>query len=320
MGYFYAFIINNFCVCIALYIIVLFEQAAKELLHPYRPILKFLSVKMVISFHLHYIILSFVSLILLDIFLAFWQSIMIAIFAHFGWIPRYGCFTTGDVATGLQNFLMCFEMCFVALLHIIAYPYPTIIILLLYMYSLMQCERYELYRVRALTNAPISSSVKTSVLKNMVNMMNQADLLKDTLESLAIQRGPKGGKDKEEKESEAAGPSHLHPFGMVPIPSYGAQSGAASAFAATHAQDLASSSSSRAQQQRGVRFRDYDEDDEDEAEGGLLAHAGREPVSSAPPALPASPPSPSPASSSLHDVELDFLSSPPAPPPDILFS
>jgi hypothetical protein len=137
-------------VCIALYIVVLFEQAAKELLHPYRPILKFLSVKMVI-------------------FLAFWQSIMIAFMAHFGWIPSFNCLSQGDVATGLQNFLMCFEMFLVALLHIIAYP-------------------YELYRVRALTTAPIDNTVKNSVLKNMVNMINQADLLKDTLESLAINR------------------------------------------------------------------------------------------------------------------------------------
>lgn len=156
-GYFYASVIDNVCVCIALYIVVLFEQAAKELLHPYRPILKFLSVKMVI-------------------FLAFWQSIVIAFMAHFGWIPSFNCLSQGDVATGLQNFLMCFEMFLVALLHIVAYP-------------------YELYRVRALTTAPIDNTVKNSVLKNMVNMMNQADLLKDTLESLAVRRPDRGTKD-----------------------------------------------------------------------------------------------------------------------------
>lgn len=35
--------------------------------------------------------------------------------------------------------------------------------------------------------------MKTSVLKNMVNMMNQADLLKDTLDALAVHRPHKGG-------------------------------------------------------------------------------------------------------------------------------
>ena len=48
---------------------------------------------------------------------------MIAVFVKFGWIPSVVCLSSGDVATGLQNFLMCFEMFLVALLHIIAYPY-----------------------------------------------------------------------------------------------------------------------------------------------------------------------------------------------------
>jgi len=150
-GYIYALIINNICVTIALYVIVLFEQAAKELLHPYRPLLKFLSIKIVI-------------------FLAFWQSVAIAGMVHFGWIPSVYCWSIGDVSIGLQNFLICFEMFFISLMHIVAYP-------------------YELYRVRALTNAPIQSRMDgTSVLKNMVNMFNQADLIDDTIESLAIKK------------------------------------------------------------------------------------------------------------------------------------
>jgi len=176
LGYSYASFINNVCVCIALYIVVLFEQAAKELLHPYRPILKFLSVKMVI-------------------FLAFWQSIVIAIMADFNWIPKVPCLSPGDVSTGLQNFLMCFEMFLIALLHIVAYP-------------------YELYRVRALTNAPINSTVKSSVLKNMVNMMNQADLVKDTLESLSIHRHA----GKHDAQGAPAHASPLpHPFASQPV-------------------------------------------------------------------------------------------------------
>lgn len=272
MGYFYAFVINNFCVMIALYIVVLFEQAAKELLHPYRPILKFLSVKMVI-------------------FLAFWQSIVIAYMAHMDWIPRFNCLPAADVATGLQNFLMCFEMCFVALLHIIAYP-------------------YELYRVRALTNAPISSSMKTSVLKNMVNMMNQADLLKDTIESLNIQRtkkdkGEKG--EKGEKGAEREGGierGHIHPFGMVPVP----QQGAASAFLP---QGLSHAGSSSSSSSKGVRFRD--EYDSDEDGGGLLAHASSEPLSAAPSAIVPSSDEDYPPPHSPPDAELNLISSPVAP-------
>jgi len=150
-GYLYALIINNICVTIALYVIVLFEQAASELLHPYRPLLKFVSIKIVI-------------------FLAFWQSVIIAGMVHFQWIPSVYCWSVGDVAIGLQNFLICFEMFFISLMHISAYP-------------------YELYRVRALTNAPLQSRMDgKSVLKNMVNMFNQADLIDDTLETLAIKK------------------------------------------------------------------------------------------------------------------------------------
>lgn len=237
MGYVYASIINNVCVMIALYIVVLFEQAASELLHPYRPILKFLSVKMVI-------------------FLAFWQQIMIALFAHYGWIPSVCDIPSGDVATGLQNFLMCFEMTIVALLHIVAYP-------------------YELYRVRALTNVgPMSSNMKTSVLKNMVNMMNQADLLKDTLESLNIQRGGKKDKDKEkdkekDKDNNINQPVHHHPFGNVPIYNY--------------PPPVTPSHSSLQKQPSRVRFHNTREEREREDEGGLLVNASFEPVSSPPP-------------------------------------
>lgn len=54
----------------------------------------------------------------------------------------------------------------------------------------MILQTYELYRVRALTNAPIQLRISdgTSVLKNMVNMFNQADLIEDTFESLAIKK------------------------------------------------------------------------------------------------------------------------------------
>jgi len=157
-GYVYALVINNVCVTIALYVIVLFEQAASELLHPYRPLLKFLSIKIVI-------------------FLAFWQSVLIAGMVHFGWIPSVYCWSVGDVAIGLQNFLICFEMFFISLMHISAYP-------------------YELYRVRALTNAPIQSRMDgKSVLKNMVNMFNQADLIDDTIQSLAIKKKKRKGAD-----------------------------------------------------------------------------------------------------------------------------
>jgi len=96
-GYLYITIIYNISISLALYALFLFYFATKEMLRPYDPVLKFLSVKSII-------------------FLSFWQGVLLAIMEKVGVIsPVYVedgriSIGTGTVAAGYQNFLICIEM------------------------------------------------------------------------------------------------------------------------------------------------------------------------------------------------------------------
>uniref|UniRef100_A0AC35U7C8 Transmembrane protein 184B n=1 Tax=Rhabditophanes sp. KR3021 TaxID=114890 RepID=A0AC35U7C8_9BILA len=98
-GYFYTTLIYNFSVSLALYGLFLFYTATRDLLSPYRPVLKFLTVKSVI-------------------FLSFWQGFMLAVLGLTSAIsPIYNdngdeMISTGTVAAQYQNFLICIEMFF----------------------------------------------------------------------------------------------------------------------------------------------------------------------------------------------------------------
>ncbi|EAL65189.1 transmembrane protein 184A [Dictyostelium discoideum AX4] len=144
--YFYNAFIINVSVTVALYIVVLFYQAAAEELAPYKPLLKFTSIKIVVFF-------------------CFWQSIAISGMTNFGWIPTLDGWNSGEVSTGLQNFLICFEMFGVAILHQYAFP-------------------YELYRVRAFSAAPLIHRVEMgTVFKSVINSVSQKDMVKETVKS-----------------------------------------------------------------------------------------------------------------------------------------
>uniref|UniRef100_A0AC34REM2 Transmembrane protein 184B n=1 Tax=Panagrolaimus sp. JU765 TaxID=591449 RepID=A0AC34REM2_9BILA len=101
-GYIYVTLIYNFSVSLALYGLILFYSATKDLLSPYRPVLKFLTVKSVI-------------------FLSFWQGVLLAILGATSAIdPVYDkngneVIGRGTVAAGYQNFLICIEMFFAAI-------------------------------------------------------------------------------------------------------------------------------------------------------------------------------------------------------------
>ncbi|CAJ0964937.1 unnamed protein product [Ranitomeya imitator] len=100
-GYLYITIIYNFSVSLALYALFLFYFATKELLHPFEPVLKFLTIKAVI-------------------FLSFWQGMLLAILERCGVIPEVqiihgNTVGAGTVAAGYQNFIICIEMLFAAI-------------------------------------------------------------------------------------------------------------------------------------------------------------------------------------------------------------
>ncbi|EFA79995.1 transmembrane protein 184A [Heterostelium album PN500] len=142
--YLYSSVIINISVTIALYIIVLFYQAAIEELAPYSPLLKFTSIKIVVFF-------------------CFWQSVIISGMVKFGIIKAIDGMDSAAIAVGLNNFLICFEMFGVSILHIYAFP-------------------YELYRVRAFSSAPLIHRVEMgSVFKSVINSVSQKDMVKETV-------------------------------------------------------------------------------------------------------------------------------------------
>ncbi|VDD94269.1 unnamed protein product [Enterobius vermicularis] len=108
-GYLYITIVYNFSVSIALYGLILFYTATRDLLSPYRPVLKFLTVKSII-------------------FLSFWQGFFIEVLSLTSAIdPAYNdqheeVISKGTVAAAWQNFLICLEMFFAAIALRFAFP------------------------------------------------------------------------------------------------------------------------------------------------------------------------------------------------------
>jgi len=91
-GYLYVSIFYNFSITISLYFLVLFYEATKDILAPFKPISKFICIKAVIFF-------------------SFWQSVVISVMVYFNIVIQgSGDWTTGEVATGTQNFIICLEM------------------------------------------------------------------------------------------------------------------------------------------------------------------------------------------------------------------
>lgn len=101
-GYIWVTMVYNFSISLALYGLFLFYTATRDLLYPYNPVLKFLTVKSVI-------------------FLSFWQGFLLAVLGATSAIdPIYDAegnetISRGTVAAGYQNFFICIEMFFAAI-------------------------------------------------------------------------------------------------------------------------------------------------------------------------------------------------------------
>ncbi|KAG7672685.1 hypothetical protein Ndes2526B_g08786 [Nannochloris sp. 'desiccata'] len=104
-AYPYVAFVNNCSQMWALYCLVLLYNATKRELAPINPLPKFIAIKAVV-------------------FLTFWQALGIEIAAHIGLIKpaELSTYDTDDLAAGLQNFLICLEMFFAAILHAYAFP------------------------------------------------------------------------------------------------------------------------------------------------------------------------------------------------------
>ncbi|KFD52992.1 hypothetical protein M513_06108 [Trichuris suis] len=150
-AYLYITIIYNISVSLALYGLFLFYRATKEMLNPYSPVLKFLTVKSVI-------------------FLSFWQGVLLALLGATSAIQPVVdgsgrvLISTGTIAGGYQSFLVCIEMCLAAVALRFAFPISV--------YAAANIRTCTFER-RQVTLQSISSSLKET--------MNPRDIMQDAI-------------------------------------------------------------------------------------------------------------------------------------------
>ncbi|KAG7507011.1 hypothetical protein JOB18_021494 [Solea senegalensis] len=149
-GYLYVTIICNVSVSLSLYALFLFYFAARELLRPYSPMLKFLMVKSVI-------------------FLSFWQGMLLAILEKCGAIPQINVLEVsvgeGTVAAGYQNFIICIEMFFAAL-------------------ALRHAFTYRVYMEKSLDSQGRRAPMK-SISSSLKETMNPGDMVQDAIHNFS---------------------------------------------------------------------------------------------------------------------------------------
>lgn len=175
-GYLYITIIYNISVSLALYALLMFYQATRELLSPYDPVWKFCTVKSVI-------------------FLSFWQGVVLAILEHAGAIsPIYSkdgqeTAGVGTVSAGYQNFFICIEMFLASVALRFAFPHSV--------YSSSPANQTG----RTVSLQSISSSLKET--------MNPRDIMQDAIHNFHpqyqqyTQQGMKIPQEEEQSEPAA---------------------------------------------------------------------------------------------------------------------
>lgn len=191
-GYLYITMIYNISVSLALYGLILFYQATKDMLSPYEPVSKFLTVKSVI-------------------FLSFWQGVILAILEKLSLLPQFYSEghkdSSGTVSAGYQNFLICIEMFFASLALRKAFPH----------HIYRECSANGDGQARSVTMQSISSSLKET--------MNPKDIVTDAIHNFhpqyqqytQYQSGSaatptvKNGQNSGFQSSGEAGPSDCRP-------------------------------------------------------------------------------------------------------------
>jgi hypothetical protein len=100
----YVSIVANTSATVAVWYLVLFYMATKEVTAPFGPGSKLVAVKLVV-------------------FLSFWQGFGIALLNFLDWLPAFGYWTQNEFADGLQNYLTCVEMLAIAIGHLWWFSY-----------------------------------------------------------------------------------------------------------------------------------------------------------------------------------------------------
>ncbi|XP_019493012.1 PREDICTED: transmembrane protein 184A isoform X3 [Hipposideros armiger] len=150
-GYLYVTLIYNASVSLALYALFLFYFATRELLRPFEPVLKFLTIKAVI-------------------FLSFWQGMLLAILEKCGVIPEVQVLDgsrlgAGTLAAGYQNFTICIEMLFAS-------------IALRYAFT---CQVYSEKK----DNSPAPTAPMQSISSGLKETMSPQDIVQDAIHNFS---------------------------------------------------------------------------------------------------------------------------------------
>jgi len=149
-GYLYITVFDNISITISLYFLVLFYHATKDILAPYKPVSKFLSIKSIIFF-------------------SFWQGVVISVMVFFNILFKpTDNWSIGDVSTATQNFLVCFEMVPVSIAFAFTFGYRS--------FKSGSSDRL------------LSGSGAVGLIKNFSDIANVSDVLSDT--RLAIRKDP----------------------------------------------------------------------------------------------------------------------------------
>jgi hypothetical protein len=120
-GYLYVSIIYNFSICLSLYCLAMFWVCVNEDLKPFRPMPKFLCIKVC-----GYVIPCVFRLISIQgiIFFSFWQSAGISVLVAAGAIKRIGPYTDSEhISLAITDTLICFEMIIFAFAHQYAFSH-----------------------------------------------------------------------------------------------------------------------------------------------------------------------------------------------------
>ncbi|XP_023596037.1 transmembrane protein 184A [Trichechus manatus latirostris] len=147
-GYLYITLVYNVSVSLALYALCLFYFATRELLRPFEPVLKFLTIKAVI-------------------FLSFWQGMLLAILEKCEVIPEVQAIGVGagTLAAGYQNFIICIEMLFAS-------------IALRYAFT---CQVYSEKK----ENSPVSPAPMVSISSGLKETMSPQDIVQDAIHNFS---------------------------------------------------------------------------------------------------------------------------------------
>eukprot|EP00794_Sanderia_malayensis_P009040 gene9040-10007_t len=146
-GYLYITVIYNISYTVALYGIFLFYSSTKELLGPYYPVLKFLTVKFVV-------------------FLSFWQGVVLAVFEKTGVITTHSRIASGTIAAAYQDFIICFEMLIAAILLRFAFPFSV-------------------YRLQRNLEGKGQGIALRSISRNFRQTVNPSDIVQDAIHNFS---------------------------------------------------------------------------------------------------------------------------------------